>query len=336
MTLPAINEQLLRAVGVGVALFGGETLALRYANEIFERWFEGEKERDCAGLFPRLDAAAMLDATTRGERFTFEVHRRQRRRTLVLSLIFSQAEVSGEPLVILEVQNVTRIRELEAMLASYSTMVERNLAEVERERDALRTRVLELLPAGTREDGAGRLAVEADDLPAAGVLAVRLRRASDKGGAEAVLGELGAHHGALERIAAPLGCERVRVVGGLFLGVAAGPAEETLPALADVAAMFVRYLMRCNEAAEVAWTCAVGIDHGPAVAGSVGRRARFHDLVGPAVDGAMAASEAAAAMEVRLSARAHRLVVEGLALSHLLEAAADGRAILGLSRPVPS
>lgn len=338
MTITAINEQLLRAMGVGIALFGGNALDLRYANEIFQRWFEGEPATDCATLFPKLDVEEMLRATAAGSRFTFEVHRRQRRRTLVLSMIFSHVEIAGEPLIILECQNITRIRELEAMLASYSTMVERNLSGVERERDTLRSRILELLPAGTLEDPGGQIALEAQRVAAASVLVANIRRPQDETHGENVpaqdlLAALASHHGALERIATPLGCERARILGGTYVGVAFGPVKDTLPALTDAAAMFVRYLDRCNESDPIRWTVSIGIDHGELIAGYIGRRARLHDVFGSAVDGAMLASEAARPMEVRLSRRAHRIAEGGLALPHpMTPAADDATAIVDITR----
>jgi len=337
MTITAINEQLLRAVGVGVALFGGNALDLRYANEVFQRWFEGESATDCAGLFPRLDVGEMLAATAADQRFTFEVQRRQRRRTLVLSMIFSRVTLAGEPLIVLECQNITRIRELEAMLASYANMVERNLAEVERDRDALRARVLELLPAGAVSDPVGQIKVSAQRVAAASVLVASLRATDtphdDDVPAQEHLTTLRSHHGALERIMAPLGGERVAVMGGVVVGAAFGPVRNTLPALADAAAMFMRYLERCNQSGGLPFTATVGIDHGEVVAGYISQRARPHDLFGSAVDGAMDASRAARPMEVRLTRRASEIAAEGAMLPHPVSLpAGETTAVLQLPR----
>ena len=42
MSLEAINEQLLRAIGVGVALLDRESLQFGFYNDTFEEWFGGE------------------------------------------------------------------------------------------------------------------------------------------------------------------------------------------------------------------------------------------------------------------------------------------------------
>lgn len=39
MTISAINEQLLRAIGVGIAIVGEDGLSFRFHNEKFAEWF---------------------------------------------------------------------------------------------------------------------------------------------------------------------------------------------------------------------------------------------------------------------------------------------------------
>ena len=40
MSIEAINEQLLRAIGVGVAILDPEDLTFRFYNQVFADWFE--------------------------------------------------------------------------------------------------------------------------------------------------------------------------------------------------------------------------------------------------------------------------------------------------------
>jgi hypothetical protein len=42
---------------------------------------------------------------------------------------------NGQALLVVECQNITRIRELESMIDSYSALVERNTREIEREKE---------------------------------------------------------------------------------------------------------------------------------------------------------------------------------------------------------
>ena len=53
MTIEAINEQLLRAIGVGVALLNRETLQVGFRNDTFDEWFSGDTPLDhLQQLFP--------------------------------------------------------------------------------------------------------------------------------------------------------------------------------------------------------------------------------------------------------------------------------------------
>ena len=56
MTIAAINEQLLRAIGVGVALLDLENFRLRFSNDTFREWFgEIEVGKPLTEMFPALD-----------------------------------------------------------------------------------------------------------------------------------------------------------------------------------------------------------------------------------------------------------------------------------------
>ena len=61
MSIAAINEQLLRAIGVGVALLELESLSLRFGNDTFREWFgEIEPGQHLGDLFAGLDIAAIV------------------------------------------------------------------------------------------------------------------------------------------------------------------------------------------------------------------------------------------------------------------------------------
>ena len=53
MSIEAINEQLLRAIGVGVALIALDKLTLQYRNDTFIEWFGEENDATTlAEIFP--------------------------------------------------------------------------------------------------------------------------------------------------------------------------------------------------------------------------------------------------------------------------------------------
>ncbi len=65
MSIEAINEQLLRAIGVGVALVDLETLKLRFRNDTFAGWFgTADHSAKLAELFPALDIVELATQLT--------------------------------------------------------------------------------------------------------------------------------------------------------------------------------------------------------------------------------------------------------------------------------
>ena len=136
MSIEAINEQLLRAIGVGVALLDLDGLRFRFHNDTFAEWFgAAEPGRPLSDLFPDLDLAALRAALTGDGRYSAEVTFRPRRRTMTVAMAFNRALDGSQPIAVLVCQNITRIKELESMIDSYSMMVERNTREIKREKE---------------------------------------------------------------------------------------------------------------------------------------------------------------------------------------------------------
>ena len=136
MSIEAINEQLLRAIGVGVALVERGTHTLRYANDTFQEWFGAPPgNASVADVLPDLDLAAVEAGLDERGRHTAEVAFKQRRRTVTVAIEFNPALEADENLIVLVCQNISRIKELEAMIDSYSLMVERNTHEIRREKE---------------------------------------------------------------------------------------------------------------------------------------------------------------------------------------------------------
>ncbi|MEM8537666.1 MAG: adenylate/guanylate cyclase domain-containing protein, partial [Pseudomonadota bacterium] len=125
MSIEAINEQLLRAIGVGVALVDLKTLVIQFRNDTFDEWFgnaEGQGKLDA--LFPDLDLSDLVTELETGAAVSKEVSFKLRRRTMSVAMEFNRAHDAGESIAVLVCQNITRIKELESMIDSYSMMVE--------------------------------------------------------------------------------------------------------------------------------------------------------------------------------------------------------------------
>lgn len=303
MSIEAINEQLLRSVGVGVALFSAETLTIEFRNDVFASWFETtQPDLTLNELFPDLDVALMRESVAVGQQYAAEYKFKKGRRTLIVAQTFTHAEVGDQELFVLECQNITRIRELESMIDSYSNMVERNTRQIQREKEQVEKLLLNIMPRAAYEEYREFGAVTPQRYDSVSVLVLDFIGFSDAVEAmppASLISELGELYTAFDRIGDQLSCERIRTTGDSYRCMAGMQDPDTphFQSLAIAACRFLRYLHRRNENASVSWQCRIGIGTGSAVGSMVGNQRYVYDVFGKAVDAALFAQSHASPME---------------------------------------
>jgi adenylate cyclase len=294
MSIEAINEQLLRAIGVGVALVDLETLKIRFRNDTFAGWFgTADQSAKLAELFPALDITELTEALNSGGRHTTEASFKIRRRTMTVAMEFNHAIDAGEKIAVLVCQNITRIKELESMIDSYSVMVERNTLEIKREKEQVEKLLLNMMPRAAYEEykSTGIVAPRVFDPVSALTLQFvdfhDLLQAHDPG---VIVSELNDIYTAFDRIGEQFGCERVRTNGDSYISVAGVPdsVHEHAVAVADTAVRFLRYLNQRNNSHPIKWKARIGIATGSVIGSVVGVQKYIYDVFGPAVTQALA------------------------------------------------
>lgn len=289
MSIEAINEQLLRAIGVGVALVDADGFRFRFHNDTFAEWFGApEAGARLSDLFPGLDQDALALALAEGGRFATETTFKLRRRTMVVAMDVTPALGGGERIAVLVCQNITRIRELESMIDSYSMMVERNTRELKREKEQVEKLLLNMMPRSVYEEYktfgvvTPRLyqpvSVLTVDFPGFGDMIERV----DPG---VIVSELNDIYTAFDRIGEQFGCERIKTIGDVYVTVAGVPdaVDDHATAVANVAVRLVRYLRQRNESHPNAWRCRIGLASGAVIGSVVGVQKYIYDVFGPAV-----------------------------------------------------
>lgn len=290
MNISAINEHLLRAIGVGIALVGEEDLGFRFQNEKFSEWFG-----DVAGnatlpaVFPDVDIAVMRADLDCGRSHAIEIKVKPRRRTLVIALSISRALSDGKSLLVVECQNITRIRELESMIDSYSAMVERNTREIEREKDRVERLLLNIMPKTVYEEFKTFGVVSPQlykDVSVVMLDFIGFTKMVVDADPNVIVAELNDIFTAFDRISEQFGCERIKTMGDAYLAVSGmpDPNPEHARAVANCAIRFVRYLERRNQTSAIQWKCRVGIASGPVVGSVVGVQKYVYDIFGYAVN----------------------------------------------------
>ncbi|MCV2864203.1 adenylate/guanylate cyclase domain-containing protein [Albidovulum sediminicola] len=289
MSIAAINEQLLRAIGVGVALLDLETLRLRFYNDTFREWFgEIEVGQHMTDLFSGLDAEALKAGLSGEGRYATETSFRLRRRTMTVALSFNRALENDEAIAVLVCQNISRIKELESMIDSYSMMVERNTREIKREKEQVEKLLLNMMPRSVYEEYKTFGIVTPRLYDPVAVLCLDfigfagMVTAHDPG---VIVSELNDIYTAFDRIGEQFGCARIRAVGDFYIAMAGmpDPTDDYAQSAASAAVRFIRYLKQRNETHPIQWTARVGIAAGPVVGSVVGVQKYIYDVFGGAV-----------------------------------------------------
>lgn len=287
MSIEAINEQLLRAIGAGVAILDPAGLTISFHNEAFGEWFEAAKIGVPLGdVFPDLDVATITTALETEGRYAGEMSFRRRRRTLVIALAITRADAQ---VIVLECQNITRIRELESMIESYSAMVERNTRDIQREKERVEKLLLSIMPRTVYEEYKTFGVVTPQTYDPVSVLTL------DFIGFDAMAGRLSPSvmvsdmndiFAAFDRIGEQFGCERIKTVGDSYVTVCGmpEPMEGHVAAIVNAGLRFVRYLERRNESHPQSWQCRIGIASGAVIGSVVGVQKYVYDIFGPAVN----------------------------------------------------
>ncbi|KIC38127.1 adenylate cyclase [Ruegeria sp. ANG-R] len=287
MSIEAINEQLLRAIGVGVALLDRQTLRFGFRNDTFDEWFSGDSQSDpLQQLFPDLDVNTLQKNLFETGRYTSEITFKKKRRTLVIALDFT---VAHDDVLVLVCQNITRIKELESMIDSYSMMVERNTRELKREKEQVEKLLLNLMPRSVYEEYKTFGVVTPQLYDPVSVLMLDFVGFTDMVASQdpsVTVTELNDIYSAFDRIGEQFGCERIKTIGDAYITVAGlpDPTPDHAKAIASTAIRFVRYLTRRNLSHPHQWRCRIGLASGSVVGSVVGIQKYVYDIFGPAVN----------------------------------------------------
>ncbi len=289
VTLTSINEKLLKSIGVGIAILRLSDLEVLYNNAAFSDWFgdpaaeDGPTEammllRDEAGPALREDGS-----------YRVELMVKPKRRTLVIAVEMRVADVDGEEMIVAECQNITRMRELEQMIDSYSSMVERNTRQLEREKERVDKLLLNLMPRSVYEEYKTFGVVTPQLYRNVSVLMLDFVGFTDFTEANdptVTLGELNDIFTAFDRISEQFGVERIKTIGDAYLAVSGmpEPAPDHASAVANCAVRFLRYLEKRNRSHRFKWEARIGLGHGAAVGSVVGVQKYVYDVFGPAVN----------------------------------------------------
>ncbi|WP_299654257.1 adenylate/guanylate cyclase domain-containing protein [uncultured Tateyamaria sp.] len=214
MQLQDISSRLIQSISVGICIVEAETGMIISQNDTFGTWF------DTAVTGQVLDIGPAVAFGELPGRKPVEVRTKVKRRTLVIELSAHEALYNGTRLIVVEGQNISRLRETEALFDSYSDMVDRRTRALEREKTQVEKLLLNIMPRSVFEEYmtfgsvAPRLFESVSVLMLDFVVFTRMAAAGDP---NVTVAELSDIFTAFDRISELHGCERIKTVGDCYM-----------------------------------------------------------------------------------------------------------------------
>jgi adenylate cyclase len=313
--LDRFNKVLLESVGVGLAILRPDTRNIVFANRRFGEWFPDaiEQGRSLDEIIPDIDYRE-LDSKLGGDfLYACETAIRIKRRTVSFALQFTWHEHDGVAALILECQNISKIKELELMIESYSTMVERQNRTLQREKERVEKLLLNLMPRSVYEEFKTFGVTTPQKYDEVSVLLLDFVGFTDMAitrDPAGLIAELNDIFTSFDRIAEQFGCDRIKTIGDAYMAVSGMPETTADHAhnIARLAILILRYLSRRNATHQQQWRCRIGINCGTVIGSIVGVQKYVYDIFGPGVNLAARMEVLSEPMQITLCEDMHRLI----------------------------
>jgi adenylate cyclase len=281
---------------------------VRYENERFREWFPARPDSESlSDRIPALELARVVERLDRQRPYRHEVDVHGGPRVLPVLLELRPEQVNGERLVLVQAQNITRQREAEYMLDSYSRMMERQARELEQEKERAERLLLNIMPRSVAAELRDFGTTTPQSFASASVLMRDFVGFTDMAISREpapLIAELNDVFTSFDRIMEHSRCERIKTIGDGYMAVAGVP--ETDPDheihIASAALRIRRFIMRRNESAVNRWQCRIGLGWGPVIGSIVGVQKYVYDIFGPGVNMAARLEALCEPMQILVSA----------------------------------
>lgn len=315
MNMDKFNDVLLESVGVALAVVNAESRTILFGNRRFAEWYPGESGvgRTLEEVFSEIDLERMNTRFDDGQAYTTEIEIKAKRRRVTLAISISRHEHADSGVLIVEAQNVSKIKELEYMIESYSKMVEKQNRTLAREKERVEKLFLNVMPKSVYEELTTFGVTTPQKYTEASVLMLDFVGFTDMAISQdpsGVITELNDIFTAFDRIAEQFGCERIKTIGDAYMAVSGIPesSPEHAQNIAKVALLMIRYLERRNSSHHHKWECRIGINSGTVIGSIVGVQKYVYDIFGPGVNFAARMETLSDTMEITLCEDMYELI----------------------------
>lgn len=325
--------QVMRTLNVAVAVADSASWQVLFENALFFKWFPAAENPDAPvnARIAGFDPGAATQRLQKGRPYQFECEVKVGVRTVAVAIeIRAMPPVEGDgattgaaaPLLILEGRDISKQREAEYMLESYSKVAEKNARDLQKEKERVERLLLNIMPravlAELSEYGTTtpRLFKDATVLMLDFVGFTDMAIARDPG---ALVAELNDIFSAFDRIVEMFDCERIKTIGDAYMAVSGLPEVNPDHAvnIAKAALRMRRYIERRNESNPNRWQCRIGVATGPVVGSMVGIQKYVYDIFGPAVNLAARLEAHCEPMQILMNAASREQLTEQFGVRQL-------------------
>lgn len=288
---PISTKEVFQSLNSGVAIVAPGSWKIIQENAQFFQWFPPTEDDD-APLGRRIEgirldrAMARLDA---GRPYTYDTESAGGGRTVPISVEIRNFGEEPNQYLLVECRNISKQKEAEYMLDSYSEMSERNARELQKEKERVEKLLLNIMPRAVYEEMKDYGTATPQRYESASVMFLDfvgftdMAISRDPGG---LIAELNDIFSAFDRIVELFGCERIKTIGDAYMAVSGIPdsAPDHAINIAKAALRMRRYIEKRNQSHPENWRCRIGINAGPVIGSIVGVQKYVYDIFGPGVN----------------------------------------------------
>jgi adenylate cyclase len=308
MNMELFRSMLLDSVGVGLAVIDPQDFTVLLNNAAFGEWFPDIVAGDSsfADIVPKFDPEVISARIADGGSWKGEVEVKPKRRAISLAVEFVPADGADHGEIMVQCQNISKIKELEYMIESYSKMIERQNRDLKKEKERVEKLLLNIMPQQVYDEWKEFGVTTPQRFDEASVLMldfVGFTQMAISQEPAKLISELNDIFTAFDRIVEQFGCERLKTIGDTYVAVSGlpDPNPDHARNIARVALRMVCYLKRRNETSEFEWNCRVGINSGAVIGSVVGVQKYVYDIFGPGVNLAARIEALCEPMEILIS-----------------------------------
>jgi class 3 adenylate cyclase len=307
--------QVAQSLGVALAVVDREAWNIQFENANFFKWFPPVSDADepMTARMPKFKIERALPRLEAGRAFSFETEAQFGGRTIPISVELRTLPEGPANLLVVECHDISKQKQAEYLLDSYSKMAEKNARDLEREKDRVERLLLNVMPKSVYEEMKDYGTVTPQLFKNASILMIDFVGHTEKAIASdpaSLVTELNDIFTVFDRITDLFACERIRTVGDAYMAVSGlpEPTPDHAQNIAQVALRMLRYIERRNSAHSEAWHCRVGINSGPVVGSLVGVQKYVYDIFGPGVNMAARMETLSEPMKITISENTYQLI----------------------------